>query len=244
MSKDNSQQKAYLALADDILKGRYRPGARVSARAAAATMGTSITPIREAILKLEALGALQAGAGGWLRIPEHRPEEVLQLYRLRTLVEGQAALEAAALTTPTDVARLRQLDAEAQRCYEAARFREIVELNEEFHFTIYRAARNPVLLDTITLLWLRCGPLLPVVYGFRKVVRDQADRAGPVHPTHVAIVAALEARDGEAARDALARDIETGLAGYRALTVGLEDAIAELSEKPVRPVRRRTARMK
>lgn len=230
-SKDNAHQRVAASLFDSIRKGRFAPGARVSARALSAELGTSITPVREVLLKLEALGAVRGGIGGALHIPIRAADEIQQIYSARIALEGTAAAEAAGRIDERELDELRRLDAATFAAQSANDLRAMLALNEELHFRIYAAARNDTLLDLINLLWLRCGPLLPHVYGFYKVARDQF--SGEVDHRHSALIAALERRDAAAARQLIAEDIGTGLAVYRALTVDLEATIAELTQPAV-----------
>lgn len=234
-SKGNAQERVSLTLFQSIRQGKYPPGMRISARAVAAELGVSVTPVREALIKLEALGAVVSSAGGSPHIPQHSRSEILQLYTTRITLEGQAAAEAAEHITSRELDDLCRVAEAARKAYMEFDLRRILELNEEFHFAIYAAARNRILFDIIGLLWLRSGPLLPTVYAFDKVGRQQFSVANTVdrEDNHATLLASLEARDREGARTAMSRDIQTGVSVYQALKFDMEQTIAELTKSPI-----------
>ena len=71
--------------------------------------------------------------------------------------------------------------------------------NQQFHLTLCRSARMPVLLRLVESLWLQCGPLM---HG---MTRWPAAKPKP-HP-HLVVIKALQARDGRMARTAIQQDI-------------------------------------
>ena len=81
--------------------------------------------------------------------------------------------------------------------------------NHAFHFAIYRAAGAEVLLSLADSLWLQIGPFMRVVFGRVGAQSLEIDH-------HVETLAALKARDPEAARRAMAADIAMGMAAMRA----------------------------
>ena len=84
----------------------------------------------------------------------------------------------------------------------------LINLNKELHFSVYRAANMPLLLQLIEALWLRIGPILN--YDLRSGVRRINNRAAI--DNHSLLVKALSSHDGAAARDALTNDIESAAA--------------------------------
>jgi DNA-binding GntR family transcriptional regulator len=82
---------------------------------------------------------------------------------------------------------------------------KLISFNKELHFTIYRAAQMPVLMQLIETLWLRIGPIL------NYDIRSGSDRVGnkTALTHHTAMVDAIRSGNPEAARDALQVDIRT-----------------------------------
>lgn len=228
-SKEGAQKKAYNKLFNEIIRGVYSPGEKISIRSVSAEMGTSITPVREALLKLEAQGAVSVSSTGVMSIPIRSIEEIEQLYSVRMLVEGQLAAEAAERISDVALKELRLLENKAQEL-QGTELGESVFLNEEFHMTVYREASNPVAMGIINHLWLQCGPLLPKVYAFHKVISETLSYKFPSETDHLRLIDCLAEKNPEGARQALVDDIQSGLNVYRAIAIDLEKAISEVSK--------------
>jgi DNA-binding GntR family transcriptional regulator len=138
LSRTASREAAELIRAA-IVEGRLQPGERLKEERLARELGVSRTPIREALLFLEAEGTvvLQPNRGATVR--RFTPEEIRDAYDLRALLEGHAARRAAERIGPGE------LDALAESCarFEALQAGEVAELAREnhlFHHTILEAA--------------------------------------------------------------------------------------------------------
>jgi DNA-binding GntR family transcriptional regulator len=137
-------------LKDDLLRGAFQPGDALREVALAERFGVSRTPVREALTRLLHEGLLERRARG-LFVKEIDPEQIMQVYDLRILLEGQAAQEAAGVRTEVDLMRLQALvdrDREISDPDDATR----LSTNIEFHRALWRAAHNPVLEDLLERL--------------------------------------------------------------------------------------------
>lgn len=140
------------AILSAIDLGRLAPGQEIDEAALVADHGVSRTPVREALLRLEALGLIQ-------RLPRKgavlfRPtlEEFLAILEVHARLEGQAAGLAARRLSAQGAA---QLDAVVAACeaHAATRGDEdpdgYYQLNLRFHETVAIAAGNPFLTEMI-----------------------------------------------------------------------------------------------
>ena len=137
-------------LKDDLLQGAFQPGDALREVALAERFGVSRTPVREALTRLLHEGLLERRARG-LFVKEIDPEQIMQVYDLRILLEGQAAQEAASVRTEVDLMRLQALvdrDRSLAEPDDATR----LATNIEFHRALWRAAHNPVLEDLLERL--------------------------------------------------------------------------------------------
>jgi DNA-binding GntR family transcriptional regulator len=197
--------KAYLDLRNLIMSGRLAPGDRLPLRSVAQALGVSIMPVRDAVSRLVAEQALVMTPSRAVHVPVMKPEEFQELATIRAVLEGFAAEQAALRRTP---AELTQMFA-TERTYRAECMRrptdpaKALPLNMDFHFAIYRAAKLPRLLEIIEALWLRVGPIFIIE------ARSSPERLekGSAHLHHGHALAAIEAGDGAAAREAIASDI-------------------------------------
>src|SRR6187431_2890956 len=100
-------------LEEAILEGDLKPGERLRAEALAQRYGTSRTPVREALLQLEAQGLVEVEPNRGAVVRPFDRADLLDLYEVRALLEPAAAARAARRIGPDDIGRLEQLCAES-----------------------------------------------------------------------------------------------------------------------------------
>ncbi len=88
---ENLQERLYQRLREDLLAGRFQPGERLKIRDLANQWGTSPMPVRAALQRLVAEGALEGEAQRSLRVPLMTRERFLQILQVRLSLEGLAA---------------------------------------------------------------------------------------------------------------------------------------------------------
>lgn len=186
-----------------LFSGQLRAGAVLRLRALAGQLGTSVQPVRDAVQRLVAEGALEQGLNREIRVCCLSRESLIELYRIRVLLEGEATAMAAN-RGPVDLAAaeaavLRM--AAASECSDTAAYSAA---NFDFHFGIYRAARSWHLMPLIESLWLRIGPMLDI--GTEGRTRAEM-RMFEGQDEHHGILAALARRDAETARARLVDDL-------------------------------------
>lgn len=140
-------------LRDLLLRGELRPGSRIDQAELAAGFGVSTVPVREALLRLQSAGLVEVIPHRGVFVAEVSVEELLDIYTTRELLEEQAARLAAAHLTDADVETLARLANSMQTAAGKGQLDDLLSLNREFHFTIYRAAKRRHLLQLIEQLW-------------------------------------------------------------------------------------------
>jgi len=95
----------YERLRDEVVSGQLPEGAPLVEATVATRYGTSRTPVREALRRLEQDGLVERGARG-LRVRIRGPEEILEIYEVRILLEAAAARHAAVRHTRLDLIRI------------------------------------------------------------------------------------------------------------------------------------------
>ncbi|PKP85791.1 MAG: GntR family transcriptional regulator [Alphaproteobacteria bacterium HGW-Alphaproteobacteria-2] len=196
-----------------VMAGQFEPGAKLTVRSVARALGVSLTPAREALYGLVSEGALETGANGTTSIPVLTEARVQELLVIRCALEGAAARAAAERITEAGLAELRACDAALQAAHRKGAFKELMALNWQFHFAIYAAADMPLLVRMIEGCWLMTGSYLNVIYP----EYGQADHG---LANHAAIVAAMEARDGDRLAAAIRTDIEMASRALLAVIAG------------------------
>ena len=195
----------YAHLAEMLVSGRLAPGERLSLRDGAAALGVSVMPVRAAVSRLVADRALEVAPNRAVRVPVMSVAQFRALAETREAVEGLAALRAALCRDAAQLALIRRAE-EAFRLM-AGRSRpdraRVVALNRDVHAAIYDACGLAPLRGIITGLWLKAGPIINLDLR----AHPGRLREGAAVRWHAAALAAIEAGDGEAARDAVAADI-------------------------------------
>ena len=129
-----------------------------------------------------------------------------ELVTIRLAVEGLAIETAAGLITAGQLAELAELEKAFRTELQLAMpdVNRIIQVNKQFHFGAYTATGMPTLCSLIEGLWLRIGPVLNLD------LRNGSSRLAnpPSVQAHRAMLEALRAHDGLAARQALAMDIQ------------------------------------
>lgn len=198
--------KVYQDLREMIMSGQLQPGERLTLVAMAAALGTSVMPVREAVNKLAADAALEILPNKSVRVPVLTRSGFQELVVVRLVVEGLAVETAAGRITGEQLGRLAELEDAFRReiSLNQPDVNQIIQINKQFHFTAYAAAQMPVLSSLIEGLWLRIGPVLNLDLRNSRS-RRRSDL--PSVTAHRALLAAMRAGDGTAARAALALDI-------------------------------------
>lgn len=92
--------RAYTQLRDALFAGRFEPGGNLPLRTLAENLGTSITPVRDAVSRLIAQGVLELGPRNSAHVPELGSDQLAQLTLVRCELEGLAAQEAVKVAPP------------------------------------------------------------------------------------------------------------------------------------------------
>jgi DNA-binding GntR family transcriptional regulator len=139
---------------NQIDAGLILPGEQVSEKALMAQIGVSRTPVREALIRLEAEGLIQRHARKGAVLFKPDVAEFLTILEVHSSLESHAAELAAQRITPDMANCLRDIVAACKDHVEksgVADYAEYYTLNIRFHGTIARASGNAVLADLIRL---------------------------------------------------------------------------------------------
>ncbi|MGH2753588.1 MAG: GntR family transcriptional regulator [Actinomycetota bacterium] len=190
-----------------ILGGQLEPGGSLIETKLAEQYGVSRTPVREALSRLEQDGLVERGPRG-LTVRERHPEEILDIYETRIVLESNLARVAAERRTSFDLVRMRQrLEAARQKPRDG---HEAAITNRSFHQSIWEAGHNAPLFDLLQRvdLHLLRYPATTLFFPGRW---EQA------HEEHSAILEAIDERDPNRAAESAkkhftaARDIRLKL---------------------------------
>jgi DNA-binding GntR family transcriptional regulator len=199
----SAHDRLYRTLRAQVMHGELAPGQALTLRGLAAQYGMSVTPVREALQRLVAEGALTLSSSGRVSTPELTPERIEELAAIRAMLEPELASRAlprAHFALIDRLAAINALNAEAVAKADAVAY---VRTNLEFHRTLYLRAQAPAMLAICETVWLQLGPTMRALYA--RLRRNEP----PQH--HRLILAALRAGDEPGLRLAVRTDVTQGL---------------------------------
>lgn len=189
-------ERAYQYLRDGIMRGDLPPGSVLAEEEIASTLGTSRTPVRQALGLLLQEGFVEVGPRRQVVVRGFTPEHKAEILLLREALEGVAVSRACEVMQLEDIDYLHLLLLRMRRAAESGREEDFLDLDEEFHLKIAEGAQLPILYS-----------LLSQLRGFVRVARLGSRRPpavlAQVVAEHEEIVDALEHRDPETAHEAL-----------------------------------------
>jgi DNA-binding GntR family transcriptional regulator len=198
-----------------ILDGYYAPGENLREEKLAVDLNMSPTPIREALLVLEAQGLVSITPRRGATVIELSRSDIIETYQIRAVLESFATRMAIDRLTPLDRERLLQsllaVHEDMEEALKADDLEPIPRLNWRFHYLIYRASGSTRLVETVERLWNS----LPHYW-----LRTIPGRAQWAFGQHSAIIAAIDRGASAAAEEAMSQHI----------SVAAESLIAHLYE--------------
>ncbi len=209
-------QRAYRHIRAKIECGELVENQALSELTLAKELGTSRTPVREAIRWLESEGVLTVVPKKGTYVRETSRLELAELYDLRLVLEPAAAAWAAERIDASQLAEIKHLLQQMAALLEEAvggppaqqirTLQKNATLETKFHLQILRSAGNRSLLRIVSSF-----RILSRALGRRKdLPAEMLDRLRRAHEEHCAVVRALEQRDAEAARTTMAAHLQRG----------------------------------
>lgn len=178
-------------LRQSIVAGELMPGQALRQDALAKRFGVSRVPLREALSTLEGEGQVVYEPHRGYKVARLSMDDLLEVYRIRELLEAEAARLAIERADDGVVVEMRRAAAEVNAAGEAGDLLTMTEANRRFHFILVKAARMPRLERLVQVLWDATDTYRFVYYGTpanRAVVREE----------HELIIDAFARRDAEA----------------------------------------------
>lgn len=197
---DTLAQRVRTQLKEAVMAGRFSPGQRLTIRSVAGALEVSLTPAREALYNLASEGVLDLRSDGSVYVPELTEERIIELTKIRVALEGLASREAVQRITDSEITKIVALNEAIIKTDAEQEYSELISLNWQFHFSIYRASQMDHLVRMIESCWMMTGSYLNVIYPKFGEVKEGISN-------HLQIVRALEQRDGERLASAINMDI-------------------------------------
>jgi len=183
---------AYKTIKEDILNFRIQPGTQLHIEKLAEQMDISRTPIREALLKLEADGLVKTLPRVGFFVTDITKRDLKELFELRDLLECHATRKAAPLLTDDDLKYLDTLLAESIPAVEQGNLDKFLEIDIALHTLLIERAQNRRLIAMME-------SIRDLTYRERVLSLRSSDNVRETLHEHQRIVEALHQRNGELA---------------------------------------------
>jgi DNA-binding GntR family transcriptional regulator len=198
--------QTYNAIVEGIISGLFHPGQRLILERVAEQLGVSVTPVREAVVRLVQEGLVtEEEPFRRLRVVPLTEEYVSSTYQVRAALEGLAAELAARRVTSEDVQALRQILAGAEKSLAQERFQAFLDADRSFHDAVLVLASNGVLNRSMRALHNH------IMYIRGYCQRRSSSHFKFSHTEHLEVMKAIEAGDARAARQSMEiHNLQTG----------------------------------
>ncbi|MBT9383925.1 GntR family transcriptional regulator [Pseudooceanicola sp. CBS1P-1] len=193
----------YRELRARVLFGQFEPGQGVTIQGLVSDLDAGMTPVREALRRLMAEGALEFRGNRRISVPALTAADLDQLLVARRALEPELARRACQRLNQADILAMEAIDSALDEAIRRGNVHDYLVENHRFHAYLNARAEAPILSGLVEGLWLRFGPSLRVVCG-QFGTRNLPDM-------HKELICALKAGDQEAAAAAIAGDLEQGM---------------------------------
>lgn len=183
-----AQESVLVALRDDIVSGRLAPGVQIVQDDLAREYGVSRVPLREALKILEGEGQVTYYPHRGYFVTELSVADLLEVYRIRYLLEAEAIGRAVAEINDDDIVYIAGLLDAVEEAGRVGDTTALTAANRAFHFAIFELASQPRLTRMIRVLWDATDAYRSVYF------RESANRERVFHE-HRAMLTALRTRD-------------------------------------------------
>jgi DNA-binding GntR family transcriptional regulator len=174
-----------------ILTGEMAAGSPIRQDALAERLGVSRVPIREALRTLEGEGQVVYRPHRGYQVADLSLDDLLEVYRIRELLETEATLKAVPRLTSEDIDQLGQAQEDIEKAALAGDIVGMAAANRRLHFTVLEAAGMPRLTRLVRVLW-------DATDAYRALYYSSTENRERVHREHTAIIDAV--RGGDAAQ--------------------------------------------
>jgi DNA-binding GntR family transcriptional regulator len=203
---------AYEEVRQRIMVGTLEPGQPLAQSQLAAELGVSLTPMREALRRLDAEGLVYIDAHKNARVATLSAAEAKHLFEVRERMDPMAAALAAERRTDSDIVRLKEAAARLKPLADESDL-DALTAHREFHRAIYTASHNELLINLLEGLWDKADRYRQVGLKTRK---DSAADRRRVDREHASIVKAVIAGNAAEAERQMLQHVQGSL-GRRAI---------------------------
>ena len=194
------REQAREAIRTQIVLGHFQPGKIESVINVAATLGVSITPVREAIMDLANVGMVEVIRNRGFRVPVLTDSDLDEIFRLRTMLEAPAMADVVKVLNGAPVPQFRQLAEDITEAAREGNLRTFLDMDRRFHLGLLEVVANRRLVALVAQLRDQAR-----MQGLQQLADEgQLTHSGA---EHITIVQAIESGDGELAADLMRKHL-------------------------------------
>jgi DNA-binding GntR family transcriptional regulator len=198
INKQPLNQQIEMALKEEIFSGRLKPGQRVSIEELARQVGTSFTPVRDAVKRLSAIGMMKVFPRKEVRVEQLDAQRLSDLFEIRIALETIAIQSAVKLIPDDELSRAEKLLVEGQRNLQESNDPTLLREHDGLvHRLILEHCDNGLLPSMLSGVFDLC------MWAHRSVIRIEPDVMDQGVLEHLAILRALRSRRVAHAKRAL-----------------------------------------
>lgn len=188
MRPPTTQEFVLAELRKAIVSGELSPRQPIRQDTIAQQLGVSRVPLREALKTLEAEGQVIYQPHRGYSVAELSLSDLLEVYRLRELLESEAATVAVDQLTETDLGRITDAQRDVENAAADGDLVAMISANRRFHFSLLEPAGMPRLLRIVRTLW-------DATDAYRAVYYNSGTNRERVRHEHESIVRAAAEHD-------------------------------------------------
>jgi len=187
-----ASEKIHWLIEQDIKNGVLLPGDSIDEVSIARKHKLSQTPIREALIKLQAQGLIKSQPRGGMIVAKMSLQQLLSLWELLAELEGVAAKLACQRMLATELTQLKEIHQSSTAIVESEDVEGWQKTNLLFHEIIYKSTRNPYLRQEVLRIRTVTGYYRKHAFGALGQIRTSFDQ-------HERIIQAIESKNVEQA---------------------------------------------
>jgi len=198
------REQVYRKLKESILNVMLEPNKRLIEEKLAAEMGTSRTPVREAIQKLEKEGLIHKLPRGGFAVNVIADEDIEEVFGVRSVLEGYAGYLATLRATEEDLRAMESIVKRQEICLDNGETDEIIRLNTDFHDILYACAKSKKLIAII-------NDLRDFIFRYRILILRYEGMATIAIQDHKDMIALMKAKNARQVEKLVRKHIIRGM---------------------------------
>lgn len=203
-TKKNVQNSVLEHLRGRILRAELQPGIELRQETLAEEYGVSRMPVRDALTVLVKEGLATMLNRGGVAVSALTMADVRAVYELRASIDEYAIRAATLRATDAELAELDTYTRNAAAMSLTATIEVICQIDQQFHWEIYRLSGNAYVAKATESVWLQTRRIMNALF--------KADYHRPAWEQHREMMELMKARDAEgaahAAREHMRRALE------------------------------------